>query len=195
MPVPHPLLVDIVAKVTGERFSTVNNTARRLRETGLWPNGGFGNASFQREVTVEEAAYLLIGLYSGSGPTGSANYVNEFKKLSTEVDRTHTAIDCVKMFLGEFERPALDINLVFYVDQTPLLFEVRILAETEELSTFLSERKIEVMHMYNSRYFTDPSSKSTHKGATKTIVVPHAMLYEIAVQAHLHEEKGRPPRR
>ena len=188
MSVPHPILVDIVAKVTCERYSTVNNTARRLRESGLWPTGGYGNASFQRMVSHEEAAYLLIGLFSGSGPTGAGSAVKEFLKLTRNDDSGETALNALMTSLaGEFICD-YDTNFVFYIDHNPLKFEIRHSVRVSALSSALSERKIEVTSLYNSFVYVDPENKSAHKGVVKTIAVPYEMIDQIALQAELRKK-------
>jgi hypothetical protein len=193
MPAPHPLLVDIVAKVTGERYSTVNNTARRLRESKLWPSGGFGNASFQREVSVVEAAYLLIALYSGGGPTGSNHAVNDFMKLRWVDDINITALDIFMTYISDVKHPYSGLEFVFYIEHTPPMFELRQDTSTPELSAFLSEHKTNVTRIYTSILFVDPTRKEIHKGAVNTIAVPHQLIHEIATQAQLLNEKASPP--
>jgi hypothetical protein len=82
------MLVDVVARLEGFEFSTVNQIAREIREAGLIKTGGRGNSAAQMSFT--DAANLLIAVNTSSAVREAPRSVERYRALK------HWSIDIRK---------------------------------------------------------------------------------------------------
>lgn len=75
-------LIDIVSQVQGVERPTVEIISRNLREAGLLTTGKRGRAPAQ--MTVTDAANLIIGVVASKGPTSAVETVNTYRASRDE---------------------------------------------------------------------------------------------------------------
>jgi hypothetical protein len=83
--------VEAVAQQTGIKRNTIGIVARHLRESGLLPMAGRGNAA--ADLDLRDMATLIAGVCIYAGGVFAAELPDELRKDPSHVDRVLAAMD------------------------------------------------------------------------------------------------------
>ena len=186
MPVTFPALVELVSNITGEPHASVSNVGRKLRESGHWPKGGFGNAALTMTVDAHQAALLIVGMFGATSQASVAETVLKF--LSLRSDSGECAIDFIAMALRDNRQysgnkligPGVQVyDITFYPGEDNPLFSARMIKLDQDMHTNDDEYQAKTI------LFKAPITVETRRRAVRFVTLNGLTLAEIGKAAGL----------